>query len=226
MALDRPGQGTFSGRGGHQARQRDPQVEIKLGRPHVFKGRVVESPGQVHRRGRRLALLLAGIPRVCLSSWTDANGRFRWTKRGRDITLSVNKQGFRSVEKQFAPSTEDVVFTLSRSSGFRASSRMPNREAHRERNRQIHRAVHPTSGEPIKWSDLPTTGFASGVYRGVLGASFPVVDNSTRSGSAHPVIVRSSRGRSGARRRWLGYDIALRPGTDVHGRDRRDRASP
>ena len=34
------------------------------------------------------------------------------TRRGEDITLSVNKQGFRSVEKQFAPSTEDVVFTL------------------------------------------------------------------------------------------------------------------
>jgi len=193
-----------------------PQVKITLGRPHVFRGRVVDRDGKpvagayvdpdVWRDHRGLETFL----------WTGADGRFRWDDAPNDeLIVNVNATGYRGVfQERVAPSNEDVVFTLTPSLAIRG--KLVDAETQKRVDNAVveYSAVDPASGEPLKWTNLPRFGFGVGVYRGNLDVNFPVTDG------AYKIRVRSagyldfvSRAFRREEKVVLGYDVALQPGT-------------
>ena len=79
-----------------------PQVEITLGRPHTFKGRVVDPAGKPIAGAFVDPDVWKGVYR-CLGAylWTDADGRFRWDDAPDDeLTVNVSKQGYVGVFQQ------------------------------------------------------------------------------------------------------------------------------
>ena len=92
-----------------------PQVEIKLGKAHTFKGRVVDLDGKPVAGAFVDPDVWKGKYR-CLGAylWTDADGRFRWHDAPNDeLTVNVSKQGYVGVfQHDVEPTSEDVIFKL------------------------------------------------------------------------------------------------------------------
>ena len=91
------------------------QVDIRLGRPHTFKGRVVDRNGKPVA-GAFVDPDLWKRTYRCLGAylWTDADGRFRWDDAPNDdLIVNVQKQGYvwRVPATSVAPTVEDIVFT-------------------------------------------------------------------------------------------------------------------
>ncbi|MGO9464621.1 MAG: carboxypeptidase regulatory-like domain-containing protein [Isosphaeraceae bacterium] len=193
-----------------------PQVEIKLGRPRVFKGRVVDRDGKpvagayidpdVWRGHRGLGVLL----------WTGADGRFRWDDAPNDeLIVNVNATGYRGVfQERVAPTSEEVVFTLVPSLAIRG--KLVDAETKKRIDNALveYSALDPATGRPLKWTNLPRFGSGTGVHQGNLDANFPVTD------SVYKLRIRSagylefvSRAFRREEKVVLGFDVALRPGT-------------
>jgi len=193
-----------------------PQVEIKLGRPRVFQGRVVDRDGKpvagafidpdVWREHRGLGIFL----------WSDANGRFRWDDAPNDeLIVNVNATGYRGVfQERVAPSSEDRVFTLTPSLAIQG--KLVDAETKKRVDNALveYSAVDPATGKPLKWTNLPRIGRGVGVFQGNLDVNFPVTE------SVYKLRIRSagyldfiSRAFRREEKVVLGFDVALQPGT-------------
>ena len=116
------------------------QVEITLGRPRPFKGRVVDPDGKPIAGAFVNPDTWRGYRCLGACLWTDADGRFRWDDVPRDdLIVNVSQQGYGGVfQQQVAPSGEDVVFTLKPS--LRIHGTVRNAETQTAR-RECHRRI-------------------------------------------------------------------------------------
>lgn len=193
-----------------------PQVEIKLGRSRVFKGRVVDRD----RTPVSGALVVVDSWRQqrCLGEflWTDADGRFRWDDAPSDqLLVNVSAPGYRAkTHERVVPSGNDATFTLARSIAVRG--RLVDAKTKKRVDNALveYSAVDAATGKPLKWTTLPDIGVGTGVHQGNLDANFPVTE------SAYKIRVRSagylefvSRTFRPEEKVVLDYDIALVPGT-------------
>jgi beta-lactamase regulating signal transducer with metallopeptidase domain/uncharacterized GH25 family protein len=193
-----------------------PQVEIALDRPHVLKGRVVDSGGKPIAGAFVNPDTWRGFRCLRAFFWTDTDGRFRWDDAPNDeMSVNVNAQGYRGVFMQrVTPSGEDVVFTLKPSLSIRGKLTDAQTKKRVDNATVDYSAIDPKSGEPVKWTNLPELGFGVGVYQGDLNVNFPITDDAyqirVRSPGYQDFVSRTFRREEKA---VIGYDIALLPGT-------------
>ena len=193
-----------------------PQVEITLGRPRPFKGRVVDPDGKPIAGAFVNPDTWRGYRCLGAFIWTDADGRFRWDDAPRDdLIVNVSQQGYRGVsQQQVAPSDEDVVFTLKPSSGFSATVRDAETQKRVENATVEYSAVDPVTGEPSSWTRMPELGSSTGVSMGNLDINFPVTADAykfrVRSPGFQPFVSRTFKREEKV---VTGYDISLVPGT-------------
>ena len=116
------------------------QVEITLGRPRPFKGRVVDPNGKPIAGAFVKPDTWRGYRCLGAFIWTDADGRFRWDDAPRDdLIVNVRRQGYSSVsQQQVAPSDKEVVFTLKAlPDDSRRGAQRRNPDARRECHRRL-----------------------------------------------------------------------------------------
>jgi beta-lactamase regulating signal transducer with metallopeptidase domain/protocatechuate 3,4-dioxygenase beta subunit len=153
-----------------------PQVEIRLGRPRPFEGRVVDPDEKPiegafvnvdsWRRNRFLGVFLH----------TDRDGRFRWDDAPDDpLEINVDHPGYVGLSRQrVGPSAKDVTFTLKPSllvhgKVLDAETRKPVESATLE-----YAPIDPKTGEVASWTAMPRVGRGIRVYRGDLRVNIPV----------------------------------------------------
>ena len=193
-----------------------PQVEITLGRPRPFKGRVVDPDGKPIAGAFVDPDLWRGYRCLGAFLWTDAEGRFRWDDAPRDdLIVNVSQQGYRGVSQQrVAPSGEDVVFTLEPSLRILGKVRNAETQARVENATVEYSAVDPVTGEPSNWTGMPELGASTGVFLGNLDINFPVTADAykfrVRSPGFQPFVSRTFKREEKV---VTDYDISLAPGT-------------
>jgi beta-lactamase regulating signal transducer with metallopeptidase domain len=191
-----------------------PQVEIRLGRPRRFAGRVVDPDGKP----------IAGAS-VNVDSWrryrfldvflyTDRDGRFLWDDAPDDpLEISAWTPGYHRVSRQrVEPSEADVTFTL------RPSLSINGRVFDAETKKGVeaatveYGAVEPKTGDVPKWTGLPTPGASGGVHQGRFNVDIPVTAAGYRlrvvAEGYQPFVSRVFRRDEAVIR---GYDITLIP---------------
>jgi hypothetical protein len=191
-----------------------PFFEMRLGKPHSFKGRVVDTNGNpvagafididTWREVRCLGAML----------WTDADGRFRWDDAPDDeLTINVSSRGYRGLfqQKTFA-SEDDVVLKLEPSLRIVGKVRDSVHKKRVEAARVEYGAVDEAKGEPAVWVPMPQLGSSTGVYQGELDINFPISAEFYRfrlKSSGYQTFV-SRVFRSDEVEVW-DYDITLEP---------------
>ena len=192
-----------------------PQVEITLGRPHTFHGRVVDPDGKpvagafvnidTWRRYRFLGVFL----------YSDADGRFRWDDAPDDeLSINVNCQGYTGLHHQAVKLTDaGVEFTLTPSLSIHGTVRDAENDNRVDRATVEFGAIDPKTGDVSTWIGKPEVGFGIGVYQGNLDVNFPVEADSykirlTADGYA-PFISRAFRREEKV---VLDFSIKLVPG--------------
>jgi beta-lactamase regulating signal transducer with metallopeptidase domain len=192
------------------------QVEIALGRPRPFKGRVVDPNGKPIAGAFVNPDTWRGYRCLGAFMWTDADGRFRWDDMSPDdLIVSVSQQGYSSVfQQRVAPSGEDVLFTLKPSLRILGAVRNAETQARIENATVEYGAVDPVTGEPPSWTGMPELGFSTGVFQGNLDINFPVAADAfkfrVRSPGFQPFVSRTFKREEKV---VTGYDISLLPGT-------------
>jgi beta-lactamase regulating signal transducer with metallopeptidase domain len=195
-----------------------PQVEVVLGKPRVFKGRVLDPGGKPVAGALVGANDWHGFQSLGTPLWTDADGRFRWDDAPGDaMTVNVTATGYLALLYQrIDPSDPDVVFTL------RPSISIHGRVTDAQTKKRIddatveYSAVDPKSGEPSRWESLPEASAGVAVYQGLLNVDVPVTGDApayklrVRSPGYLPLISRAFRRNEKVVR---DYDIALVSGT-------------
>ncbi len=191
-----------------------PQIEIRLGRPRAFVGRVVDSEGKPVENAfvnvdswRRYRFL-----RVFL--YTDHDGRFRWDDAPDDpLEINVHRQGYVGISRQrVEPSAEDVTFTL------KASLSVHGKVLDAETKKRVERAAieygeaDPKTGDVAKWVAMPSTGIGVVVFKGDLNLNIPVAADAYRfrlvAEGYEPFVSRVIRRDETA---VYDYDINLAP---------------
>jgi hypothetical protein len=192
-----------------------PQVEITLGRPRPFAGRVVDPQGKpvagafvnvdTWRRYRCLGVFL----------WSDSDGRFRWDDASDDeMTVNVSLQGYVGVfMRSLTRASEDVVFTLEPCLSVQGTVRDAETKKRVENAILDFGAVDPKTGEVPQWSSPPQLGFATGVMLGGLNVNLPVLAD------AYKIRIQSPGYQTFVSRTFrreekvvFGYEIMLVPG--------------
>ncbi len=192
------------------------QVEITLGRPRSFKGRVVDPNGKPIAGAFVNPDTWRGYRFLGALIWTDADGRFRWDDISHDdLLVNVSQQGYSGVfQQRVAPSGEDVVFTLKPSLRIRGAVRNAETQTHVENATVEYSAVDPVTGEPSSWTGMPELGSSTGVFLGNLDINFPVTADAyklrVRSPGFLPFVSRTFKR---AEKVVTGYDISLVPGS-------------
>ena len=193
------------------------QVEMTLGRPRPFKGRVVDPSGKPIAG----AFVDPGTWRDyrCLGAliWTDADGRFRWDDMPRDdLIVNVSQQGYISVcQQRVAPSVEDVVFTLKPSLKILGAVRNAETQARVENAAVEYSARRPRNGRAIELDGhARSSGSAPASFWSSLDINFPVTAERlrfrVRSPGFQPFVSRTFKRNEKV---VAGYDISLLPGT-------------
>jgi beta-lactamase regulating signal transducer with metallopeptidase domain len=192
------------------------QVEIALGRPRSFTGRVVEPNGKPIAEAFVNPDTWRGYRCLGALLWTDAEGRFRWDDAPRDdLIVNVSQQGYSTVfQQQVAPSAEDVVFTLKPSLRILGVVRNAETQKRVENATVEYSAVDPVTGELSSWTRMPELGFSTGIYLGNLDLAFPVTADAykfrVRSPGFQPFVSRTFKREEKV---VADYDISLQPGT-------------
>ena len=192
-----------------------PQVEISLGAPHPFFGRVVDPSGKPvegafvnvdsWRFNRFLGIFL----------YSDAEGRFRWDDGPDDeLTINVDREGYGGLSMQrVTPTDQGVTLTLKPSLLIRGIVRDAETGKRVERARIEFGAVDPKTGEISKWNDFPESGHLVQVNQGDLNVSVPVEAESYKirliADGYAPFISRAFRRDE---KIVSDYDIKLAPG--------------
>jgi protocatechuate 3,4-dioxygenase beta subunit len=193
-----------------------PHVQIDLGRPHTFQGRVVDQAGtpiegifvKYEWRGNRF---------LNDYRYTDADGRFRWDNAPGDPFLVSaypldNIRGYLGVMNQRIVPREgqDVVFTLRDALGI-SGKVLDAATGERVKNARVDvGAVDPTTGDVKVWT-RPEGGYLW-VNDGTLNASFPVEADAYKirivGDGYEPFVSRAFRR---GERTVSGYDVRLTP---------------
>jgi beta-lactamase regulating signal transducer with metallopeptidase domain/protocatechuate 3,4-dioxygenase beta subunit len=193
------------------------QVEVSLGRPRPFKGRVVDPNGKPIAGAFVDPDLWRGYRCLGAFLWTDAEGRFRWDDAPRDdLLVNVSQQGYRGLSQQrVSPSGEDVVFALEPSLRILGKVRNAETQARVENATVEYSAVDPMTGETSSWTRMPELGASTGIYLGNLDINFPVTADAykfrVRSPGYQPLVSRTFKREEKV---VSGYDISLMPGTE------------
>lgn len=192
-----------------------PQVEIGLGPPLPFFGRVVDPDGKpiegafvnvdMWRTHRFLGVYL----------YSDADGRFRWDDGpGDELMVNVDRTGYAGVfMHRVTPTDQGVIFTLKPSLTVRGTVRDAETGKRIEQARIEYGAIDPKTGEVAKWTGMPSVGSGVQVFQGDLDANFPVEADAyrirlTADGYA-PFVSRAFRRDETV---VNDYDIKLVPG--------------
>ena len=151
-----------------------PQVEMALGAPHPFLGRVVDPAGKpvegafvnidTWRDYRFLGVYL----------YSDAEGRFRWDDAPDDeLKVNVSCRGYTSVNQQpVRPTPGGVDLTIKPSLAIHGKVRDAETNQSVEHARVEFGAIDARTGDVSSWSGPPRD--AASVYRGYLSINFPV----------------------------------------------------
>ena len=204
------------------------QVEITLGRPRPFKGRVVDPDGKPIAGAFVNPDTWRGYRCLGAFLWTDADGRFRWDDApSDDLIVNVSQQGYR----ERVPAAGGPI-----GRGCRLHAQALPQDSGKVRNAETKKrvenatveysAVDPVTGEPSNWTGMPELGFSTGVFLGNLDINFPVTADAykfrVRSPGFQPFVSRTFKREEKV---VTGYDISLRAGDGQARRSRRDRAS-
>ncbi len=193
-----------------------PQVEIALGRPHIFRGRVVDTSGRpvegafvnidTWRRYRCLGVYL----------YSDADGRFRWDDAPEDALLvNVDRDGYRGVFMQQATAVEGgtVDFTIAPSIAVHGKVTDAQTGERIGEAAVAAGAIDPKTGEVTGWPGGPELGFGVGVFQGELHFNFPVAADAYRirvTADGYETFI--SRVFRRDEKVVVDYDIKLVPG--------------
>jgi beta-lactamase regulating signal transducer with metallopeptidase domain/protocatechuate 3,4-dioxygenase beta subunit/peroxiredoxin len=194
-----------------------PQVEIMLGRPRTFKGRVLDLDGKPIAGAFVDPDTWKGRYR-CLGAylWTDADGRFRWDEAPSDeLMVNVSLQGYDGVfQQRVSPTAHDVVFRLEPRLPIQGTVRDVETKKRVENATLDYGAVDPKTGEVAQWTGPPRLGFSTGVAMGQLNLTLPVTADGYKIRIQSPgyqtFISRVFRRDEKA---VTNYEIMLTPGT-------------
>ena len=194
-----------------------PWLEIDLGVPRTFKGRVVDPDGKPVAGAFIDVDGWQSIRGLNVYLYSDAEGHFHWDDAPNDaLTVNVNNPGYFGVfQQKVAPSVEEEVFTL------KPSLRIDGRVRDAETKKRIDNAtvqysiVDPKTGEATKWTAMHELGFSTGVYQGAMSVNFPV------AADTYKIRVESPGYKTFVSRTFrrdekviVDYDINLEPGAD------------
>ncbi len=191
------------------------QVEIKLGRPRPFKGRVVDSGGKPIAGAFVNFDTWRGYRDLGAFFWTDAEGRFRWNDAPDDETkVNVMRQGYLDlILESTPPSSDEVTFTLFESHSIRGTIRDSVTKKRVDRASVEYGIVDPKTGEPATWTTMSHAGFSGMVYQGELHVNLPVAADLFKIRVQSPGFQTFvSRAFRRDERTILDYNISLVPG--------------
>jgi beta-lactamase regulating signal transducer with metallopeptidase domain/protocatechuate 3,4-dioxygenase beta subunit len=191
-----------------------PQVEIRLGHPRQFAGKVVDADGKPiegafvnvdsWRRYRFLGVFL----------YTDSDGHFRWDDAPDDpLEINVHRQGYLGLSRQHVePSVKDVTFTLKPSLSVRGKV-LDAETGKRIENAEVeYAAVDPKTGDVANWAAAPSAGSRVWVYQGDLNVNIPLTADAYKirlvAEGFEPFVSRVFRREETA---VYDYDINLTP---------------
>jgi beta-lactamase regulating signal transducer with metallopeptidase domain/uncharacterized GH25 family protein len=190
-----------------------PQVEIALGRPRTFRGRVADPSGHPIAEARLGLGAWRGYNFLGTVLYTDAEGRFQWDDAPDDeLTVNVQCPGYTNLFMQrINPTDEGVSFTLRRALEISGTVRDAETSQRVERARVEFGAVDPKTGDVARWSSVPRN--QTGILRGILNVNFPAEADAYKirltAGGYAPFISRAFRRDEKV---VVDYDINLVPG--------------
>ncbi|MHB1560353.1 MAG: carboxypeptidase regulatory-like domain-containing protein [Isosphaeraceae bacterium] len=193
-----------------------PQVQIAMGRPHAFQGRVLDTSGRPIEGASVNIDTWHGYRFFGVHLDTDADGRFRWDDAPEDaILVDVDCQGYRGLFQQKVQAADGNI------AEFRMAPSLPihGNVKDAETGKPIDEAavavgaVDPKTGEVSAWTNGPELGVEIGVYQGRLDFNFPVTADAYRiritADGFEPFVSRVFRREE----KVVGdYDIKLVPG--------------
>lgn len=189
-----------------------PEVEIRLGRPKPFRGRVVEPDGKPIGGAFVVVDTWRGCRFLDVSLDTDADGRFRWDDAPDEpFQINLDRRGFFGVFQQAVqPTGGETTFTLVPSLAVNGTVRDAETKQAVTRATVEYGAVDPKTGDVETWTGLPRGKRA--IHDVYLRLDFPVSADAykvriTAEGYA-PFVSRAFRRDE---RVVLNYDVTLAP---------------
>jgi beta-lactamase regulating signal transducer with metallopeptidase domain/protocatechuate 3,4-dioxygenase beta subunit len=192
-----------------------PQVEIALGRPHPFHGRVVDPSGRPIPGAFVNVAMWRGYRFLGAFLYSDAEGRFRWDD-GPDDEFLVNIlcHGYVGLYTQrVSPTDEGLNFVLNPSLVVRGTVRDAETGQSVDGVAIEYGAIDPKTSDVSRWSSMPREGVGVMVHDGQLNAHIPAEAESYKirliADGYAPFVSRAFRRDEKV---VVDYDVKLVPG--------------
>lgn len=193
-----------------------PQVQIAMGRPHAFQGRVLDTSGRPIEGAIVNIDTWHGYRYFGVHLYTDADGRFHWDDAPEDAMLvDVDCQGYRGLFQQKVQAADGNMAEFRIAPSLSIHGNVKDAETGRPIDAAAVSvgAVDPKTGKVTAWTNGPDLGVEIGVYQGRLDFNFPVTADAYRirltADGFEPFVSRVFRREEKV---VVDYDIKLVPG--------------